>query len=183
MATQVAAFKKFEGEMIKYKKTDIMLDKDFYQYYPNGEREKIDKVSGAITRVSNTINRPDPNLPLEQQDAELQGYGDTIIQRILALNVEFAHNKDVLRYAVYTLIVTGFAMNKFKSAAQQKDPKVRQEVLVDYYMKLYDKIHFQLPQFCVKEIVMGFIASRNMLFYPSNAQLSDVGGEEVKLIE
>ena len=65
MATQVAAFKKFEGEMIKYKKTDIMLDKDFYQYYPNGEREKIDKVSGAITRVSNTINRPDPNLPLE----------------------------------------------------------------------------------------------------------------------
>ena len=102
---------------------------------------------------------------------------------MLALNTEFSHNPDVLRYAIYTLVVTGFAMNKFKSAAQQKDSKVRREILIDYYMRLYDKLHFQLPQLCLKEIVMGFIASRNMLFYPMNAQMSDVGNDEIKMIE
>ena len=35
----------------------------------------------------------------------------------------------------------------------------------------------------MKEIVMGFIASRNMLFYPKNAEMEDVDGNEIKLIE
>lgn len=38
---------------------DIELDKVFYHQYQNGEREKISKVSEAITRVVNTINKPD----------------------------------------------------------------------------------------------------------------------------
>ena len=40
-----------------------------------------------------------------------------------------------------------------------------------------------MPQLCLKEIVMGKIASNNMLFYPKNAQMRDVGNNEAKMLE
>ena len=53
--------------MTKYSKTDIILDREFYHSYPNGEKEKINKVSESITRITNTINKPDSkNLNLEE---------------------------------------------------------------------------------------------------------------------
>ena len=101
----------------------------------------------------------------------------------MALNQEFDHNPLVLKFALYSLVVTGFAMKKFVDAASQKDPIVRQGGLVGFLMELFDKLHFQLPQLCLKEVVMGFFASRNMLFYPKNAQMSDAGNDERKMLE
>ena len=40
-----------------------------------------------------------------------------------------------------------------------------------------------MPQFTLAEVVMGQISSRNMLFYPKNAQLSDTENNEVRMIE
>ena len=61
MSKQVAAWLAFEQDMKKYKDSDLVLDRDFYHQYPGGEKEKIKKVGEAISRVVNTINKPDAN--------------------------------------------------------------------------------------------------------------------------
>ena len=52
-----------------------------------------------------------------------------------------------------------------------------------FLVDIYNRLHFQLPQLCLKEMVLGFFAQRNMLFYPQNAQIGDAQGNEMKLIE
>ena len=54
--------------MEPYKKENITLDKEFKHIYPNGEQEIVTKVTEAITRVSNTMTRPDSNKPDEMKD-------------------------------------------------------------------------------------------------------------------
>ena len=81
------------------------------------------------------------------------------------LNGEFAHRPEVLEYAVYK-IVRGFIETKLKNVTMEKDPAALKERLIRYLITLFDKMHFGLPSFCLKEMVFGFIASRNMLFLP-----------------
>ena len=64
----VAAWDAFETEMKALRPQDIVIDKDFFQVYPDGSKEKINKVEEAITRVGNTITRPDSNLPDEMKE-------------------------------------------------------------------------------------------------------------------
>ena len=92
--------------------------------YPNGESERVLKVGEAVSRVANTISNPDQNKAPHLIEQELQGYADQLIQRMLALNVEFAHNPDVLRFALFKM-VNSFAQVRFVSACKQKDIKLR----------------------------------------------------------
>ena len=48
------------------------------------------------------------------------------------------------------------------------------ERLMRFYVNLFDKIHFALPSFCIKEMVLGFIASKNMLFLPHVPDESEI---------
>jgi len=59
MKLQVDAWAKFENEMKALSPQDTLLDKDFFQCYPDGTKEKITKTEEAITRVANTITRPE----------------------------------------------------------------------------------------------------------------------------
>ena len=86
MVKSVSAWTAFETEMKALRPQDMVIDRDFFQCYPDGSKEKITKVDEAITRVANTITRPDSNLQPEQKEGELQRYADELIQRIMALN-------------------------------------------------------------------------------------------------
>ena len=70
---------------------------------------------------------------------------------------------------------------RFNGGAKQKDPKVRLTAL-DYCVKIFDGVHFRLPQLHLKEILIGFAASKIMLLYPKNSQLVDTGNDERKMI-
>lgn len=160
MQKNVEAWAAFEAEMEKYKGNELKLDKPFYQVYEQGQRELVSSVGEAINRVANTIVRPDKNKQAQAIDIELQIYTDKLITRLMALNEEFKHNPDVFKFAVFKL-VTSFAQSKFVSQARQKEPEKRQEGLVDFIVNIFDRLHFQLPQLCLKEMVLGFIAGRN----------------------
>ena len=43
---------------------------------------------------------------------------------------------------------------------------MRKKRLVDYQVYLFDKIHFAVPQLHMKEMILGFIGARCMLFWP-----------------
>lgn len=67
--------------------------------------------------------------------------------------------------------------------AKHKEPKTRHEGLIEFVVNIFDRLHFQMPQLFLKEMVLGFVAGRNNLFYPKNAQLADYGNNEIKWIE
>ena len=43
---------------------------------------------------------------------------------------------------------------------------MRKKRLIDYQVYLFDKIHFAVPQLHLKEMILGFIGARCMLFWP-----------------
>ena len=136
MRKQVRAWQAFEEDMAKYK-GDLVLDKPFFHLYPNGEREQIKKVGEAISRVANTISKPEQQ---ENEEAKLQQFADQLIQRIMALNVEFAHNPDVLRFAIFKLIYS-FVNVRFVQACKKTDLGQRHDAL-NYLVNIFDRLHF-----------------------------------------
>lgn len=95
--------------------------------------------------------------------------------------MEFKDQPEVTRFAIYKIIM-GF-VTRLTAASKPKDIKDRQSGLVDWQVNIFDRLHFSLPQLYLKESILGFIAGRNMLFYPKNAQMSDTNNNnEFELI-
>ena len=79
----MAAWTAFEADMIKYKQSELKLDKPFFEQYQGGTKELIKTVGEAINRVANTVVRPDKKNPPEMIDMELQIYTDKLITRLI----------------------------------------------------------------------------------------------------
>ena len=59
MRKNVEAWTAFENEMKALTPAQTQLDREFFQVYPDGSRDKITKTDEAITRIANTITKFD----------------------------------------------------------------------------------------------------------------------------
>ena len=118
MRKNVEAWTAFENEMKALTPAQTQLDREFFQVYPDGSRDKITKTDEAITRIANTITKYDAQQAGQvTQDEQYQRYSDQLIFRFFELNEQFAHNPNVIKFAIYKLVY-GFASNKFASQAK-----------------------------------------------------------------
>ena len=79
-------------------------------------------------------------------------------------------------------MVRSFIETRMKNPTLDKDPAMRQERLVNYLVTLFDKMLFALPSLCMKEMVFGFIADRNMMFLPHVPSAAEIP-DSIKLCE
>lgn len=123
------------------------------------------------------MSKPSDNLQPQDYERAMQQYIDALIQRLLAFNKEFSHRPQIFEFAIFKTVEI-FATTRLMTASRNKTYKELKECLIDYQLNLFNRLHAQLPQFNMKEMVFGWICSKNMLFHPQIPSLANCNGDE-----
>jgi hypothetical protein len=79
----------------------------------------------------------------------------------------------VLQYAIYKTFAA--FMQKLK-AQQRSTGAVFRDVVIDFIMNVFDRIHGMVPQFKLKELAIGLTCSRQYLLLPTiSKNLEEMG--------
>lgn len=85
------------------------------------------------------------------------------MDRLSELNTAYSHRPDVIRYAIYKTFQS-FIL-KFKTQ-HKLDQKTFQEVVLDFIINVFDRIHCAVPHLQLKELAFGLACSKNITLIP-----------------
>ena len=124
----------------------------------------VDTAEIALIKVLNSLY-PDYELDAYAYEQEVEAQKEKVLERLAELNQNYPNNPEIFEWSVYK-VVNNFIANKFQKPAEDPNKDMRKKRLIDYQVYLFDKIHFAMPQLYLKEMVLGFIGARCMLFWP-----------------
>lgn len=127
--------------------------------YGNGSQpEQRLTVEHALNVFTNTIYNQPTKTPAER-DQIYQQYCQDIITRMFELDSTHKQRPEILQFAIYTLV--SIFVRKWKTKMSQI-----QEVCIDLLVDVYDRLNLQVPQFRLKDLVIGLCTTRNSLLVP-----------------
>lgn len=124
-------------------------------------------VDEALTRILNTIskvNRDDKQFSQQDLDSTYQNYTSQMVNRLIELNSNYSHRPEVIRYAIFKTLQS--FIFKFKTQHKVGDFNTFKEVVLDFIINVFDRIHCALPHLQFKELAFGFACSKNILLIP-----------------
>jgi len=115
-----------------------------------------------------TVNNPDSLLRPEQRDQELANHANYLSMQLNRLQNEYADNVEIIRFSTKVFVFNQFICNHFATAIKTGgDPKASYHKLIEFWVNVYDKVHFMMPQLRLKELCIGWAEDKSDLLHPT----------------